>query len=444
MVWPFSKKTVETKASISEAQILHPEGHDYAMQDWKAYAKEGFGQNPTIYRCIDLIATNAASVRPYVKVGGDYVDNHPLLDLLKRPNPVTGGQEFRTEAYAWAMLTGNIFTEKKVFPDRVSEMHNWQPFMMSIDRSKTNVQIPLRYWAAKNQPGARSWDVDPNSGESEMMHLALFNPSPNAGFMGQSPLAAAASSGDQLNAANKWRYNMFKNDCRPSGILSTEQAVTSGQRKELNKDMEDNSGWKKAGRFLVLGGGLKYQQLSSTPKDVDWLQGSKFNKQEIAEVFGVPTQLLGIEGSQTFANFEEARYAFYLMTVLPLVDLYFDELNRWLAPFYGENVEICYNKSSIDALDYMRRQTVEMKLNSKVLSVNEKREVLGLPPRDEEEADQIFIDPNLLPLGFGFDFTPEEVEAQKAARAYMAQGMEKETAERKAYEEFLRGDCHHG
>lgn len=448
MKWPFSFKSkpspVESKSSISEVQILQPSGHDYAMQNWRAYAKEGYAQNPTIFRCIDLVAKNAASIRPKIKVNGEYLEQHPLLDLLNRPNPITGGQEFRIEAYSWAMLTGNIFTERSVIGGAPRELYHWQPFMMSIDRSKSNIQIPLRYWASKNQSGARKWDVDPISGDSDMMHLAMFNPSPEAGFMGQSPLAGAASAGDQMNASSKWRFNSLKNDMRPAGILATEQPVTSAQRKELTKDMEQNSGWKKAGKFLLLGGGLKFSQLSLSPKDSDWLNGTKLNKQEICEVFGVPTQLIGVESAQTYANFEQARYAFYINTILPLVDLYFGELNRWLVPVFGENIEICYDKSEIDALDYARQEKTKAILNSDVATYNEKREVLGLPPRDEEEADQIFVDPNKLPAGFDV-FTEDEMEATQAAKVYQRMGMSKDEAQTKAMDEFYakKEGCNH-
>ena len=439
MPWPFAKKPIqtETKTSVSEVQMMHPDGHDYALNDWRAYAKEGYKQNPTVYRCISLIAKNAASVRPYLKRGEEYIEDHPLLDLLQRPNPITGGQEFREEAYSWALLTGNIFCDRSIVGGRVAEMHHWQPYGMKIHRSKANIQIPHSY-EAENK---RTWEVDAVSGASDMMHLGLYNPDPNAGFMGLSPLAAAASSADQLNAGNEWRYNLYKNDCRPSGLLSTEQPVTSSQRKELGKDMDSRSGAKNAGRWMILGGGLKYQQLSQSAKDVDWLNGSKFSKQEIAEVFGVPTQLLGIEGSQTYANFEEARYALYLLTVMPLVDLYFDELNRWLTPLYGEDLKICYDKSSIDALEYVRQRKTETMLNSSVLTINEKRELLGLPPRGEAEADQLFIDPNMLPLGFEA-FNSEEQAAQDAAKAFVRMGMKRSEAEVKAWEVF-NGQCHH-
>ena len=435
MKWPFSK-TIETKSSVSEAQIMHGEQHDYAMQDWKAYSQEGYRLNPTIYRCINIIATNAATVTPIVKVNGERVENHPLELLLKRPNVDCGGVEFLVEAYSWALLTGNLFLEKLKVRNQVSELWNWEPYAFSIERSKINRRMPAAYVFGKGSASVRRWDVDPIKGTSEMMHWGLFNPSADEAFMGQSPLAAAASAGDQLNAANKWRYNLLKNDCRPSGVLSTDQPITTSDEKTLSQRLKE----KAQSKFLLLGGGLKWQQLGLTPKDADHLAGSKFNKQEICEVFGVPIQILGIEGSQTFANMEQAILHLYNETVLPLVELYFSELNRWLAPEYGAGVEICYNENEIKALEPERKAALETRLNSDVLTINEKRDLLGYKALNEADADTLFIDPSKLPLGMDV-FTSDEMATQEAAKSFMRMGLSRADAESKALDLFTERKC---
>lgn len=439
MKWPFSK-TTETKSTVSEAQLLHAEQHDYAMKEWAQYITEGYAQNPTIYRCVDIIASNAASIRPRVEINGELVEDHPLEKLLANPNVDCGDIEFRTEAFSWALITGNVYCEALKVGRDVRELWHWQPTVMSIDKSKMNPRIPAAYWANRNQAGQRRWEVDPVTGRSDMMHWGLFNPASDKAFLGQAPLAAAASSGDQLNAANKWRYNLLKNDCRPSGVLSTDQQITTTDRKTLSADLKKA----KAGNsdFLLLGGGLKWTQLGMTMKDADHLAGSKFNKQEIAEVFGVPAQLLGIEGSQTYANFEEARYAFYLMTVLPLVDLYYSELTRWLGPLFGEGVRIVYDLSEIDALDAVRNEKVQALLNTDVLTINEKRALLGYEAVNEPDADAIFVNPSMLPIGMEM-FSPEEQAIQQAAKSFMGMGMKADEAQQKAFEILAERKCLH-
>jgi phage portal protein BeeE len=137
----------------------------------------------------------------------------------------------------------------------------------------------------------------------------------------------------------------------------------------------------------------------------------------------IPTQLLGIEGSQTYANYEEARLAFYIETVLPLVDLYYSELNRWLAPAYGDNVEIFYDEESITALNPIREKNTKMKMESGVLTTNEKRELIGYEPVDEPEADQILVNTSQMPLGLDV-LMEDEQDTQDIANALKRAGID--------------------
>ena len=214
------------------------------------------------------------------------------------------------------------------------------------------------------------------------------------------------------------------------------------QRKELQDDINSGSkGKENAGKHLLLGGGLKWTQLSMTPKDSDWLNGSKYNKQEICEAYRVPTQLLGIEGSQKYANYKEARLAVWIETIIPLMELYCSEMNRWLTPDFGDDIEIDYDENDIDALEPMRNERKKQKQESGAYTINEIRQMYGDEPSPEPEADQIMIDSNKIPLGLDV-FTADEKDAQAMAKMLMRNGTPKQEAEQKAYE-WLSG-CDHG
>ena len=49
----------------------------------------------------------------------------------------------------------------------------------------------------------------------------------------------------------------------------------------------------------------------------------KLKQKDICEVLGVPTQLIGIEGSQTYANYEQTRAAFYEDRAIPLLNMFY-------------------------------------------------------------------------------------------------------------------------
>ena len=73
-----------------------------------------------------------------------------------------------------------------------------------------------------------------------------------------------------------------------------------------------------AGRPMLLEGGLKWQALSLSPADMDFVGLKAAAAREIALAFGVPPMLLGLPGDATYANYREANRALWRLTVLPL------------------------------------------------------------------------------------------------------------------------------
>ena len=82
----------------------------HARKDnFKAYANEGYRQNAIVYRCVNEIANGAASI-PFCAYQGDIkLDRHPLISLLKRPNPLQAGVEYFQSLYSYLLLSGNSY-----------------------------------------------------------------------------------------------------------------------------------------------------------------------------------------------------------------------------------------------------------------------------------------------------------------------------------------------
>ncbi|MBZ9792823.1 phage portal protein [Rhizobium sp. 3T7] len=82
---------------------------------------------------------------------------------------------------------------------------------------------------------------------------------------------------------------------------------------------EGCSGPMRAGRPLLLEGGLDWKSMGLSPKDMDFVEAPHGAALDIALACGVPPMLLGIPGDNTFANYQEANRAFYRLTVLPML-----------------------------------------------------------------------------------------------------------------------------
>jgi HK97 family phage portal protein len=140
------------------------------------------------------------------------------------------------------------------------------------------------------------------------------------------------------------------------------------------------SGARNAGRPMLLDGGLSWQEMSLSPKDMDFLNSRNAASRDVALAFGVPPQLLGIPGDNTYSNYQEARLALWEDTVVPLLRHLRDELNGWLAPMFGDDLRVDIDLDDVPALA-LRREKVWQRLQSAdFLTVNEKRRSAGFGP----------------------------------------------------------------
>lgn len=129
---------------------------------------------------------------------------------------------------------------------------------------------------------------------------------------------------------------------------------------------------------MVLEGGLEWKEMSLSPKEMDFIDMKQSAARDIALAFGVPPQLLGIPGDNTYSNLAEARLALWEQTVLPLVSQLTEALNHWLVPFYGEGVVLGYDLDKISALSPRREAMWKRVKDADFLTDEEKRALVGL------------------------------------------------------------------
>ena len=155
----------------------------------------------------------------------------------------------------------------------------------------------------------------------------------------------------------------------------------------------------------MLDGGLVWQEMSLSPKDMDFIQSRNISAREIALVFGVPAPLLGIQGDTTYNNMAEAKQDLWISTIIPLAEEYIGQLNRWLVPRYSGKLTLIIDKESVDALSPIRKEKFERISKAEFLTINEKRTALGFDAL-EEGGDDVLVSATQIPLSLislGFD-----------------------------------------
>src|SRR5574338_196682 len=83
----------------------------WTSRDYMALAREGYARNAIVYRAVRMIAESIGSLYFVLYDGAAERDTHPLLDLLRRPNPRQDGASFLEAVASHLLLAGNAYVE---------------------------------------------------------------------------------------------------------------------------------------------------------------------------------------------------------------------------------------------------------------------------------------------------------------------------------------------
>jgi phage portal protein BeeE len=373
----------------------------WTPRDYAALAREGFGRNPVVHRCVRMIAEAAASVPWLAYEGEREVAEHPLLAILSQPNPRVAGRSLMEAVYGHLLVAGNAYLEAVAVDGRVRELHALRPDRMRVVPGADGWPEAYEYTVGGRTvrfPGeAAAGGVSGGAGDAgdgaagggrairPILHLALFHPLDD--HYGFAPIEAAQTSLDVHNAAGAWTKALLDNSARPSGALvygAGEGGTLSDEQFErLKRELEDGfAGARNAGRPLVLDGGLDWKAMGLSPKEMDFAEAKNTAAREIALAFGVPPMLIGIPGDNTFANYQEAHRALWRLAVLPLVGRTAEALGGWLAPAFGEGLRLGFDVDAIEALSAEREALWARVGAAAFLSDDEKRVAVGYGARE--------------------------------------------------------------
>lgn len=368
------------------AYMVMPGQPVWSDRNYPQFALEAYVRNVVAHRAISMVAIAASSVKLKLyetKRVRRELKAHPLLDLIKQANPAQARGEFFQALYQYRLIGGNAYIQA-VGPKGAApkELHLLRPDRMAVIAGKGTMPAGYRY-CVNNQ--SVDFPVDRITGRSNILHLKNFHPLND--WYGLSPVESAAYSIDQHNQAGAWNQALLQNGARPSGalVVKVENAgggiLSEDQYNRVKMQIDEQfTGAANAGRPLLLEGGLDWKEMSLTPKDMDFVEAKNSSARDIALAFGVPPQLLGIPGDNTYSNLQEARLALWEQTVVPLLCATTDALNNWLAPMFGGQLELTPDIDGISALATRNQAIWDRVANANFLTEDEKRAAVGYGP----------------------------------------------------------------
>ncbi len=359
----------------------------WPQHNYSSHIHTGFRHNPIAYRCIRTIAEASASLPIKILNGGQEDETHPVKKLLAYPNSYQTGIDLLEDFYTYLLVHGNSYLEYVVGGEHEGgDFYSLRPDRMKLVPGRDGRPVAYEYMV-NGQTTRFAQDEHAPS----ILHVKMSDPLDD--HYGYSPLASAAAACEVHNTACQWNKSLFDNAARPSGALVYRGVdgaphLTDEQFDRLKLELEENfQGARNVGRPLLLEGGLEWSAISLSPQDMDFIQAKHSAARDIALAFGVPPMLLGIPGDNTYANYAEANRALWRQTILPLVQRSLRAIERHLAHYYAD-LKLTPDLNQLPALSEERNRLWDRVGAADYLTVNEKREMVGLPPLDAGDVDE--------------------------------------------------------
>lgn len=202
---------------------------------------------------------------------------------------------------------------------------------------------------------------------------------PRHPLMGESPIKAAAMAVGINVALSRTQAAFFENMNRPSGILSTDQTLNKDQMIRLREAFDEQSkGWA-TGKMPILGGGLKFNQLSVDSVDAQLIEAQRMSIEDIARVFGVPLPIIGDLTRATLSNVEQLISMWLSISLGSLLENIERSLDKAFNLPASEYIEL--DVAALLRTDFIGRvEGLTKGIMGSLYTVNEAREKEGLHP----------------------------------------------------------------
>lgn len=364
-----------------------------------------------LFNAIDIIAQEMMAIEPmlYNKQKKQFVDQHPLLDLLQKPNCDSTYSEFIYRFVGFYLLTGNNYCIATGEINRPPlELFIVPPQAVTIspgsDGLADNMNVGLfngGYVFKRLEDKNRFRFVTYGQ---EIYQTKTFNPmNSTAALYGMSRLNSIYYEIEQYLAASIHNLSMLEKGANPSLVLTSDNALTDEQFQRLQEQMNRfYSGARNSGRAMILENGFTPERLTISNKDMDFATLKKDVTLNIFNTLRIPLPLISPD-NMTLANMETAKLNLYDNAVLPLASVIFQELTNFLIPRFknSENLKLTYDEGQIIALEPRRNEQLKIKKEMGVLTINEIRREMGY--EDIEGGDIVYIASNHMPLNSSND-----------------------------------------
>jgi HK97 family phage portal protein len=205
--------------------------------------------------------------------------------------------------------------------------------------------------------------------------------------VGLSPIAYARQAIGLGLGAERFAAQFFGDGAIPSGIITSDQHIRHDEAQMIKERWRVSYGGERAapwselhGRGVaVLGGGAKFQPVTISPEESQFLETSRANVATVARYFRVQPELIGGEsgGSLTYANVEQRALDFLQFGLAP----WLVRMETAISGLLSSTTTVKFNAGALVRTDLLTRyQAHESAIRAGWKLRSEVRELEDLPP----------------------------------------------------------------
>lgn len=313
----------------------------------------------SVYACSNLRARNLASLplRAYRMENGAKVEvtDGSFIDLMSRVNP--------------------HWTYQRLMQMHELSLCLWGSSFWILERGPNGTGVPTEIWWARPDrmrliPDERNyiagwiyeWDNERLYFKPDEVMWSRY-PNPIDEFSGLSPIAATRLAIDTAHGALKSNHGIFKNGLQMAGVVTPNDNDTvwsSEQVKQLGDALERRfKGADKAHRVAVLGQSASFKTIGVSPKDAQFIELMKWSRSDVASVFAVPPELIGDHEHATYSNIEQAYKSFWTDCLIPEAALLASDITEQLCVHFPGVEWVEFDTTHISALQPDKASLVE-------------------------------------------------------------------------------------
>lgn len=347
-----------------------------------------------VYTAVTAISQSIGSL-PFITYerrengGRERATKNPFYFLFSvMPNDWMTSGEWVEMILVHLLLRGNAYNFK--LRDRSGRIVGLIP----VNPSRIQVQqlddMSLSYHYTMNDGTTRDLS------QREIMHFRIGF---SDGIVGRSPITVARETVGLTIELEQYAGRFFQNSAKPSGVLSHPAKLDKPTSDRIRESWQNaHAGKEQAWKVAVLEEGMKFEPITMTSVDAQFVEQRRFQLEDIARIFRVPPHIMGDLSRATFSNIEHQSINFVVYCLMPYIKRLEQTVltNCFLSQGSGKEL---YAEFLIDGLlrgdAKSRQEGFEIMRRNGIISANEWRRLENLSPTSDGAGDKYLVPMNM-------------------------------------------------